>query len=67
MKNLLMKYRLKALMTQEELAKKSGVSRRTIINVERGLHSPSGLVRYKLARIFDVEPEDIFPEEVEST
>ena len=52
-------------MTQEELASKSGVSRRTIINVERGLHKPSGLVRYKLANVFNVEPEEIFPEEDE--
>jgi len=65
MKNLLMKYRLKALMTQDELAKKADISRRTVTSIERGLDNPSNLVKYKLAHVFDVEPEDIFPEEPE--
>ncbi len=62
MKNLLMRYRLKKLMTQELLAKESGVARRTIVNIERGLHKPSNLVMFKLAAYFECEPEDIFPE-----
>ncbi|MFH1514152.1 MAG: helix-turn-helix domain-containing protein [bacterium] len=60
-----MKFRLKALMTQSELAEKSGISRRTITSIERGT-DPSNLVKYKLANFFGVEPEDIFPEEKES-
>ena len=62
MKNLLMRYRLKKLMTQDQLAKESGVARRTIVNIERGLNKPSMLVMFKLAAYFEREPEDIFPE-----
>ena len=60
MKNDLLRYRLKALMTQEQLARVSGVSRKTIQNIERGTHSPTNLTRFKIAKVFDVEPEDIF-------
>lgn len=47
-------------MTQEHLARISGVSRKTIQNIERGTHSPTNLTRFKIAKVFDVEPEDIF-------
>jgi DNA-binding XRE family transcriptional regulator len=59
-KSRLLRYRLKALMTQEDLARVSGVSRKTIQNIERGTHVPSGLTRFRIARVFDVEPEELF-------
>lgn len=60
MKNQLLRYRLKALLTQEKLAKKSGVSLKTIQNIENGNHKPSGLTKYKIANALEVDPEDIF-------
>jgi len=54
-------------MTQEELAKASGVSRKTIQNIERGTHSPAGLTRFRIARVFGVEPEEIFGEMEDKT
>ena len=62
MKNLLIRYRCKKLLTQDQLAKESGVARRTIVNIERGLNKPSKLVMFKLAAYFECEPEDIFPD-----
>jgi putative transcriptional regulator len=47
-------------MTQEELAIKAGVSRQTIISLERGKYNPSLQLAYKLARIFEMSIEEIF-------
>lgn len=54
----LQKYRIKAGLTQEELAKKSGVSRVTIANIERGSQSfikSSTII--KLADALKVDPK----------
>ena len=47
-------------MTQEELAEKTGVSRQTIIAIEKGKYSPSVLLALKIARLFKVPVEDVF-------
>lgn len=46
--------------TQEELAEKVGVSRQTIIAIERGRYTPSVLLSLKLARYFKVAVEELF-------
>jgi len=52
-------------MTQEELAIKVGVSRQTIISLEKGKYNPSLQLAFKLARIFQKPIEEIFtPKEV---
>ncbi|NLO21707.1 MAG: helix-turn-helix transcriptional regulator [Syntrophomonadaceae bacterium] len=60
MRNLLAELRSKHHMTQEELAIKAGVSRQTIISLERGKYNPSLQLAYKLARIFEMSIEEIF-------
>ncbi len=47
-------------LTQEQLAKKMGVSRQTIISIETGRYNPSLLLAHGLAREFGKYIEDIF-------
>lgn len=46
--------------TQEELANRVGVTRKTINTVERGVYVPSTVLSLKLARMFGVAVEDVF-------
>ena len=60
-----MKNRVKALRkerawSQAELASRLGVSRQTIIAIERGKYDPSLRLAFKLARLFDQSIEEIF-------
>ncbi len=59
-KNSLLSYRTKSGITQEELAERVGVSRQTIIAIEKGNYTPSVLLALKIARCFRVPLEDIF-------
>ena len=47
-------------MTQEELAQAVGVTRQTIISIEKGRFIPSTLLALKLAKFFKKPVEDIF-------
>lgn len=47
-------------LNQTELGEKVGVSRQTISLIERGDYNPSVLVALSLARVFEVNVEDIF-------
>lgn len=47
-------------LTQEELARAAGVSRQTIISIEKGKYVPSVSLALKLATHFKVKVEDIF-------
>lgn len=58
--NNVQKLRMNRSLTQEELAGKVGVSRQTIIAIEKGNYTPSVLLALRLARIFKVPIEDIF-------
>ena len=46
--------------TQEDLAARVGVSRRTITALEKDDHSPSVGLAIRMARIFGVGVEDVF-------
>ena len=64
--NHLKEYRSRLGMNQTELGKLAGVSRQTISLIERGDYSPSVTLALKIARICQVQVEDIFEyEEVE--
>ena len=58
--NSLKTYREKNDMTQEQLASSAGVSRQTIIAMEKGNYEPSLGLALKLGKIFKVTVEDIF-------
>jgi len=52
--------RIEAGVTQEELAAAVGVSRQTIIAIEKGSYGPSVLLALKLARYFKLPVEKLF-------
>ena len=47
-------------LTQEELARVVGVTRQTIIALEKGNYTPSVLLALKIARFFCIPVEKIF-------
>ncbi len=47
-------------MTQQELASKIGVTRQTILSIEKGKFVPSTLLSLRLARFFEKPVEEIF-------
>lgn len=54
------KLRAEASITQEELAGKVGVSRQTIISIERGKYTPSILLALKISKFFKTPVEKVF-------
>ena len=48
------------IWTQEGLAKRLGVTRQTIISMEKGSYNPSLTLAFKLADLFGLKIEDIF-------
>jgi len=47
-------------MTQQALAKRIGVTRQTVIAIEKGKYSPSLEVAFKMAEVFQVSLEEVF-------
>ena len=47
-------------MTQEELARRVGVTRQTIIAIEKGKYNPSVALALRIARVFGLAVEQIF-------
>ena len=65
MKAKLKVFRAMRDLTQEALAKEVGVTRQTVIAIEKGQYNPSLELAFKLARYFDVSIEEIFVYESE--
>ncbi len=60
-----MKTRMKELrarydMTQEELAKRVGVRRETIVFLERGKYNPSLRLAFAIARVLHAKVDEVF-------
>ncbi len=60
MENRLEQLRAQKGLTQQELADLAGVSRQTIISLERGRYNPSITLAFRLARLFGVTVEELF-------
>lgn len=60
MKNSIKELRKKHLWSQEALAQKLGVSRQTIISIEKGKYHPSLPLAIQLARCFHTTVEEVF-------
>ncbi len=58
--NSLAQFRQGRKLTQEELAKAVGVTRQTIIAIEKGNYTPSVLLALKIARFLNQSVESIF-------
>lgn len=64
MKNKLKVYRAMQDITQEVLARELGVTRQTIIAIEKDKYDPSLILAFKIAHFFKVSVEDIFTPEI---
>jgi putative transcriptional regulator len=47
-------------MTQKDLAEKAGVSRQTIISIEKGKYTPSLTLAFDIVNVFEVGIDDVF-------
>ncbi len=54
-------------LTQEELAKKVGVRRETILFLEKGKYNPSLKLAYDIAKVLNSKIEEVFIFEEESS
>ncbi|GAB5415934.1 MAG: helix-turn-helix transcriptional regulator [Crocinitomicaceae bacterium] len=52
-------------MTQQELAESVGVTRQTIVAIEKGKYSPTLEIAFRMAQVFDVPLEKIFSYDAE--
>ena len=60
MKNRVEEFRKQNNEKQEDLANIVGVSRQTIISIEKGKYNPSILLAYKIANHYQKSIEEIF-------
>lgn len=60
MTNKIKVYRATRDMTQEELAEKAGVTRQTIIAIEKSKYAPSLELAFKIVRVFGESIENVF-------
>jgi len=58
--NRLKEFRAREDITQEVLASRVGVTRQTIISIERRVYTPSTALALRLANALDVTVEEIF-------
>jgi putative transcriptional regulator len=62
MRNMIKVFRAMNDLTQDELAEQLGVSRQTIINIEKGNTEPSIKIVLQMARVFNCKVEELFME-----
>ena len=67
MKTRLEELRKQRAIRQEDLAQALGVSRQTVISLEKGKYNPSLALAFKLARYFGLPIDAIFDDSDEST
>ncbi len=60
MKNRIRELRAKSRLTQEDLARKVGVRRETIVFLEKGKYNPSLELAYDISRTFGLKIEEVF-------
>lgn len=51
---------MKDEMTQQQLADLVGISRQTIVAIEKGKYAPSLEIAFLIARVFDLHLEEVF-------
>ena len=59
-RNRMKEHRARLGLKQEELARRVGVRRETIGNLEKGRYNPSLVLAWRIAQVFSVPIEEIF-------
>ena len=59
-RNLVRRHRLMGGLTQQELADRVGVTRQTILSIEKGKYTPSVALALSIAQVFGVSVETLF-------
>lgn len=59
-RNLVRRHRLSSGMTQQALADRLGVTRQTVLSIEKGKYTPSVALALSMAEVFDVSVETLF-------
>ena len=66
MRNRLVVLRAERGWTQADLADRLGVSRQSVVSIERGRYDPSLPLAFRIAALFDIAIEDVFfPDEAD--
>lgn len=60
LRNTIRRLRFEKSMTQEELALRTGVSRQTIMSIERGDTNPSVLLAFKISSALETPITNVF-------
>lgn len=60
LKNRIKEFRARHDLTQEELARRVGVRRETIVHIEKGRYNLSLLLAWRIARELDSTLDDLF-------
>jgi len=60
LRNTLKVHRARMDWTQEELARRVGVTRKTVNTIENGVYVPSTVLALKMAKAFGAAVEDLF-------
>ncbi len=60
MENVLPAHRQRLGWSQQRLAEELGVSRQTVISIERGRYDPSLPLAFRVARVFGCRIEELF-------
>jgi putative transcriptional regulator len=60
MRTRIKEFRARYNLTQEELAKKSGVRRETIVFLEKGKYNPSLKLAHDVAKVLNATLEELF-------
>jgi putative transcriptional regulator len=58
--NRVREHRERAGLTQDQAARRLGVSRQTVISIERRRYQPSLVLAHKLTQLFGCDLEDLF-------
>lgn len=67
MKNRIQELRKEKKLSQEELAEQLGVTRQTVISLEKGRYNASLLLAHRIARFFGLAIEEVFLFEEDSS
>lgn len=60
MKNRIKEFRARHNITQEDLARKVGVRRETVVFLEKGKYNPSLNLAHDVAKVLEVKIDELF-------